>query len=147
MTTWLLTLLLAAPASWPQVVDFKRSFAIVDPPHAVVKADIMDATGHPLYLFVCRNMDDESVPDVIYAGDLDCRLMPAGPEREENLLIEDESLAAWYSRARMFANQLQGACASYPEHGRVRHFMLRGMRLTMAFESVSFNKGKLASYT
>jgi hypothetical protein len=148
MTTWLMALAVAASGStWPRIAPLDRSFPVFDPPHAVVRADVMDSTGRPVYLFVCRNVDDESVANVIYAGDLDCRLMPAGPEREENLLVEEESLAAWYSRARMFAKELTGACASYPEHGLIRHFKLRGMRLTMAFERVAFgNDGKLASY-
>ena len=37
-------------------------------------------------------------------------------EVEQNLLIEAPGLAAWYSRGRMFARELQGECARYPEY-------------------------------
>ena len=59
-------------------------------------------------------------------------------EVETNLLVEEESLAAWYSRGRMFPKELSGACGQYPEYGRVRHFSLRRMRLTLSFENVEF---------
>jgi hypothetical protein len=79
------------------------------------------------------------MPAINYAGTLDCRLMEASAgEVETNLLVEEESLAAWYSRGRMFPYQLSGACGDYPEYGRVRHFSLRRMRMTMTFDNVEF---------
>jgi len=146
----------AGVTSWPTVKTLHKSFSIREPAKAVVKSVIRDTSGKDLYLFVCRTGNDESVPDVNYAGDLDCRLMEArGGEREENLLLETHAsnVAAWYSRGRMFAHELNGDCASYPEYGRLRHFRLRRMLLTMAFEAVRFEPAHgvespaLASYT
>jgi hypothetical protein len=74
-------------------------------------------------------------------------------EVEQNLLVEAPNLAAWYSRGRMFASELAGDCARYPEYGRVRNFRLRGLHLTMTFEDVVFANlrtdaaPRLASYT
>jgi hypothetical protein len=119
----------------------RETFTISNPATAVVKAVIEEASGKPAYLFVCRTGDDDSVPHINYAGTLDCRLMEAaGGEREENLLLETHAanVAAWYSRGRMSDDELHGACADYPEYGLVRHFRLRGMRLTMRFEDVVF---------
>jgi hypothetical protein len=90
---------------------------------------------------VCRSDSDPSGPsDVNYSGSLDCRLIPAElGEIETNLLVESHRLAAWYSRGRMFYHELYGACANYPEHGRVRNFHLRGLTLTMEFLDVEFD--------
>lgn len=129
-------------ASWPEVRGFEATFTISDPSKAVLTLIIKTTSGEPAYLFVCRTGSDDSVPEVNYSGTLDCRLMEAsGGEREENLLLESHAanLAAWYSRGRMFDYELYGDCAAYPEYGRVRHFRLRGMRLTMQFTDVVFN--------
>jgi hypothetical protein len=37
---------------------------------------------------------------------------------------------------QVHGDDLTGACGRYPEFGRVRHFRLRGMRLTLAFSQV-----------
>jgi hypothetical protein len=139
---------------WPVILVKDESFVISDPSRAVVKTFVQRTDGNPAYLFVCRTGDDESVPGTNYAGDLDCRLIPANRgEVEQNLLVEAPNLAAWFSRGRMFANELDGDCARYPEYGRVRHFRLRGMRLTMTFEKLVFATAKndgtprLTSYT
>ena len=122
---------------WPVVQSLDESFTITVPSKAVVKTFIRDLAGRATYLFICRTGDDESVPNVFYSGDLDCRLIPAERgEVEANLLLEAPRLAAWYSRGRMFARELQGACARYPEYGSVRSFRLRGIRLTMTFDKV-----------
>lgn len=132
-------LLVSAP--WPQVKPVEESFAIFDPPRAVIKSYIHDESGASAYLFVCRTWEDESIRDIIYAGDLDCRLLEAAwGEIEANLLLETHHprTAAWYSRGRMFAHELHGVCANYPEYGRVRHFRLRGMKITLVFDNVEF---------
>lgn len=122
---------------WPTIRPLDEVFRINDPSTAVVRTFVRDGSGKQIYLFVCRTGDDESVPNVNYAGDLDCRLIPAEHgEVEENLLIETPDVAAWYSRGRMFATELQGDCARYPEYGRQRTFRLRGLKLTMTYEDV-----------
>ncbi|HUQ98111.1 MAG TPA: hypothetical protein VM166_01575 [Gemmatimonadaceae bacterium] len=140
--------------TWPDVRSLEQAFTISDPSKAVVRTLVRDQKNAPIYLFVCRTGDDESVANVNYAGDLDCRLMPAElGEVEQNLLVEAPNLAAWYSRGRMFASELEGDCARYPEYGRVRNFRLRGLHLVMTFEDVVFSVARadggprLASYT
>jgi hypothetical protein len=52
----------------------------------------------------------------------------------------------------MFPEELHGDCAIYPEYGRLRHFRLRGMSVTLSFEDVRFKESngdarpQLASY-
>jgi hypothetical protein len=140
--------------TWPSVQLLEQSFTISDPHKAVVRTFVRDQNNAPIYLFVCRTGDDESVANVNYAGDLDCRLMTAElGEVEQNLLVEAPNLAAWYSRGRMFASELEGDCARDPEYGRVRNFHLRGLHLVITFEDVVFSVARadgaprLASYT
>ena len=134
--------------TWPVVRSTDRTFVFQDPDRAVANMFVLDTSGRQLYLFVWRTSEDASgPPNVIYAGVLDCRLMEApGGEREENLLLETRNVAPCYSRGRMFTEELYGDCAVYPEYGRLRHFRLRGMSVTLSFEEVHFN-GTLASGT
>ncbi len=141
---------------WPAVQPVNKVFEVSDPKKAVIRTFIHGAKGERLYLFVCRTGDDESVPDVIYTGDLECRLVPARwGENEETLLVEEHGLKAWFSRGRMLARELYCECGSYPEYGRVRHFRLRGMGVTIEFQDVVFEstragcpfpEAKLVSY-
>lgn len=124
---------------WPEIQPKREVFQFNDPDRAVVRTIISDIKGRPLYLFACRTGEDRSVPDIIYVGDLDCRLLPAARgEVEDNLLLEEHGGKAWFSRGRMHAHELFGACGSYPEYGRTRHFRLRGMRLTLEFFDAEF---------
>ncbi len=126
-------------ASWYPVQRIQEVFAISDPNKGLIKTFIRSIQGTPLYLFVCRTGEDTAVPNIVYTNDLDCRLIPARlGEIEENLLVEEPKEKAWFSRAHMIAQQLFGECADYPEYGKLRHFMLRGMRLTIEFFDVEF---------
>jgi hypothetical protein len=133
----------ALDVEWPLVAASHQRFHISESQPAV-RTTVYGVDGRPLYLFVCRNADDPEAQqlNVIYAGDLDCRLIEAHlGEVETNLLIETPNVAAWYSRGRMFAEELYGDCARYPEYGRHRMFRLRGMRLSLQFEDVHFTDG------
>ena len=141
------TLLMAAPVhaqmpgaarAWPEIAPLDQTFVVADAHLAVIRTFVRDLRGRAVYLFICRTADDERVPDVNYAGELDCRLIPAElGEVETNLLVESPALAPWYSRGRMFARELIGDCGRYPEYGRSRNFRLRGLRLTMTFSDVT----------
>ena len=45
----------------------------------------------------------------------------------------------WESRGRFLADELFGSCARYPEYGAVRHFRLRGMRITLSLADIVFD--------
>ena len=135
----------AASVTWPKVAPFHHSYHLIQADMPVIKTSVDGLDGKPLYLFVCRSGDDESVPDVNYSGSLECRLIPYNEgEVETTLLIEthNERTPAWYSRGRMLANELYGKCAEYPEYGAVRHFSLRRMEITLSYGDIKFNPGK-----
>jgi hypothetical protein len=132
----------AATVEWPSVTPFHHSYRIVQAAMPVIKATIEGQDGRPQYLFICRSGDDDSVPDVNYSGNLDCRLIPYSEgEVETTMLIEthNERTPAWYSRGRMLANELYGKCAAYPEYGAMRHFSVRGMQITLSYGDIKFN--------
>lgn len=133
---------------WPIATRLDTVFTVTDVISPDVRAFIRTPSGEDLYLFICRSGDDPGAPsNVNYAGDLDCRLISAKlGEIETNLLVEDSTLAAWYSRGRMFATELEGASAGYPEYGLTRDFFLRGMRLTMQFSDVHADGVHLKGY-
>ena len=139
---------LQAQAQWPRIAPLDTLFRVQDATHPDVRAFIRSATGKPVYLLICRQSDDPAAGDVNYSGDLDCHLMPAElGEVEENLLLEDHRLSAWYSRGRMFAQHLRGACAAYPEYGLLRHFRLRAMQISIEFKDAVFSpSAELRSY-
>ena len=131
----------AAAETWPKVAPFHQSYRVIQASIPVIKATIDGVDEQPLYLFICRSGDDDSV-GVNYSGDLDCRLIPYSEgEVETTLLIEthNERTPAWYSRGRMFANELYGKCAEYPEYGAIRHFSVRGMQITLRYGDIKFN--------
>lgn len=126
--------------AWPTVRPLEQTFDFPDAGKGLAKTFVLDAAGRHLYLFICRRGDDASGPgNILYSGTLDCRLMEARRgEREENLFLETPNIAAWYSRGRMFDDELYGACGDYPEYGRIRHFYLRGMSITLSFDNAQF---------
>ena len=145
-----LTLLALAQAAvaWPAVAPLDTIVPVARVTPAKIQVAIRSPAGDTLYLIFCRDGAWDAPNDVNYSGDLDCHLFTAGRgEVEENLLVEEQGLAAWYGRGRMFAAELRGACADYPEYGRMRHFLFRGMRLTLEFRDVAFApSGGLQSY-
>ena len=149
MQVLVLLALTQAAGAWPAVAPLDTLVQVAHLTPVKIEVPIQSVAGDPLYVIFCRDGDWDMSNDVNYSGVLDCRLFPAGRgEVEENLLVEERGIAAWYSRARMFANELRGACADYPEYGRVRHFLLRGMRLTVEFRDAVFAAaGGLEAYT
>jgi len=138
------TVLRKQQIAWPQINPVTQSFLISDPSKPFVKTFIKTVDGKEFYLFICRNGEDKTHgEDFNYSGAIDCRLMEAeGGEKERNLLVESKDLSPWYSRGRMFFEELYGDCANYPEYGHIRHFKLRQMKITMEFNDVQFKKDK-----
>lgn len=137
----------ASPAvpHWPAIQPVRASATFtnlaVDSVDTPVSMEIADAAGHPAYRVECHNgyYDDEHTID--YSGDFQCGLFAARGDTVANLLptaTRDEESSDWFNRGRMLASQLAGRCASYPEYGAIRHFRVRGMRLTFEFRKLAW---------
>lgn len=141
---------------WPPVAYLSRTFHVPDAHNASVITYIGGTDGTSLYQLTCHDGDymsratcsrceEDSFP---YAGLLQCRLIPAKPLPFS--YWDFDPLAAYLagdSRAIFTTDELLGKCADYPEWGRVRHFRLRGMRLTLSIaDLVRDHKGNASSY-
>jgi hypothetical protein len=76
-----------------------------------------------------------------WSGDFECRLTSLYSHDSFSTLFADNPRVTrdWDTRARFLAEELIGSCASYPEHGALRHFRLRGMTITLSIHDVVFD--------
>lgn len=132
---------LAAPA-WPTIrpidqkveVDLTRS--LVD-----FRLPILSGHGRPLYWLRCLGGSTARL-DALgdhdgnnYVAPLACVLVVQADGWNASLLSEDDA-AVWYSRGQYHGNDLFGECGRYPEFGTLRHFRLRGMKITLSAENI-----------
>lgn len=121
----------AEASTWPAVQPLQRTFQVPDVQKMNVSLVIRSKSGTPLYRLRCAHPGY----DGDYSGDFECRLdtVRSGDTKvEHTLLIEDaRQLKAWPSRGRFFTADLIRECAAIPEFGATRHFLLRGMKLTL----------------
>jgi hypothetical protein len=139
-----------ASTSWPKLNEF--SVAVGVDWHAErIDIDVPFIDDHDTiqYRLICRGGGDkylDSISDgskgVNYVGPLMCILNIGNTETETSLLAEDDS-PPWLTRGQFHTDELMGACASYPEYGRVRHFKLRGFELSMEVFGPIISDGKL----
>jgi hypothetical protein len=146
---------LAVPASgsalptrtfrWPQVMPVHETFYFPDAWRASAALEIRGTDGAPLYRLQCygekadRNPSDLRLhPDALYSGEFDCHLYALSSPTEWDTLLTDVMLPGGeaYSRAVAGATDFLGTCGDYPEYGLVRHFRLRGMRITFTYSDV-----------
>jgi len=125
---------------WPTVVPLKQNMVFPDARKAGAKFTIVSIEGKPLYLVECHTSDYEGDPGFDYSGDFECRLTSKYSKEVYSTLLTDNPRQSrdWQSRGRFLAEELVGNCADYPEYGRVRHFRLRGMKLTLEMSNLKF---------
>jgi len=116
-----------------------------------IKVPIVDSTGKQQFTLVCRGGSEAHVETirqrtgVWYVPPLSCLLNEGVRETERSLLGEDD-LAFWYSRGQFYWDELVGACGDYPEFGRIRHFRLRGMLITLEAQDPEIREESLAYF-
>ncbi|MDA2924148.1 hypothetical protein MYX65_05745 [Acidobacteria bacterium AH-259-L09] len=132
---------------WPSIVPLQESISFADASKSAVTIRIVSPEGKPLYLLECHNGEYED-PDFVYSGDFHCRLTSTySQDYYTTLLTENPNQTAdWNNRGRVLARELLGNCGDYPEYGRVRHFRLRGMRITFTFSELIFKLSKDANF-
>jgi len=125
------------------VLAVERDFNVADGSDVYISFDVTGKDGQALYRFECASPKVASQRDLKfdYSGDFQCRLWSPADPRYSTLLTYDPNYDRdWMSRGRFFAEELEGACAKYPEFGKTRHFRLRGMSLTLAVSDVRFDR-------
>lgn len=128
---------------WPAVQAVKRSFNLGQASWMTgkvpVSLTVTSPSGRPLYSFSCSawNTYRDGAID-----DFSCNLLPAnlpkGDWSDSSLLSSNPQRTDVVGRAIFAASDLRGECGNYPSYGRVRHFLLRGMRLTISVKDPTF---------
>lgn len=117
-----------------------------------LRLPILSDAGQPLYWLRClggseTSLDSRGEKDGNnYVPPLACVLVEQADGWNASLLSEDEA-AVWYSRGQYHGTDLIGECGHYPEFGRVRHFRLRGMQLTLEAEHVVAQDNDASRFT
>jgi len=126
--------------AWPNVVGMKKSVDFPVAKNAIVELPVLGTQGRPLYVLECRGRGINIDRDFEYTGDFECRLKSLYTiDRYSTLLTEDPlQERSWESRGRFLSEELTAGCSEYPEYGRLRHFRLRGMTLTLELSQMSF---------
>lgn len=124
--------------TWPQVVPLKGSFYFKDASEASARVTVRSPSGRSLYLLECHAKGYEGDPEFDYSGDFECRLRSLYSKESYSTLLTDrpDQSRDWESRGRFLVEELLGRCAEYPEFGRLRHFDLRGMRITLEMYNI-----------
>jgi len=142
----------AAWGGWPVVAQQDVTFTVnASSPRNDISIVLFGLDAKPLYRLVCRGGSDEyrdqifARSEIYYVPDLMCVLNEGDEEHEGSLLSEGQE-PAWYTRGQFRWPDLIGVCGNYPEFGRVRHFRLRGMEITLTASGISLDDGHLSSF-
>lgn len=111
-----------------------REVIFSQPKSAELGFFIQDESGKPVYEFRCSNAGEDQGVHLDSYGFI-CIMHPYG--REINLLSDSVDPYTRENRAAFDGTRVWQTCGDYPEWGRVRHFELRGMRLTVTSEGTS----------
>src|SRR5437879_5108689 len=138
--SWISNSLAGNQDKWPAVMPLKKIFHFDDGVLTGVKLTLTDSNRRPLYLLECYlNAFDKKDDHFDYTGDLECRLTSLFDDYypHRTLLTEEKpQLRDWDSRGIFKIEELRckkvgGVCIEYPGYGKLRHFRLRGMRLSL----------------
>lgn len=140
----------AEKEKWPAVEKLQKSMYFEDARKAEAAFTIFGVEGPPLYYIECHTWEFtwnyKGNPDFDYSGDFECRLTSLHSLNTHSTLFTDNPKATrdWESRARFLVEELQGKCGDYPEYGRVRHFRLRGMKITLTINDLKIKTSAVA---
>ncbi len=144
-----LTVLALVVMFWPPVLPVHRVFTFIHPgqggrdtPALVL---VPRQEGGTVYKLECHNGNYNDESEMSFSGDFQCALyaLQGGRVASGNLLADsthDQQTSDWlFNRGRMLSVQLSDRCGAYPEFGLVRHFRVRGMRVTLEFEDLQWS--------
>jgi hypothetical protein len=138
----------AKPRKWPKITPVERSYEFSSRASAKVDLPIFGADSQEnLYVLKCRTpesgRDDLIAGEGDWQGEWQCELWKEKDEeitndRFDNLLQRDVSDAPWHGRNTFYAPDVTGPCGAIPDFGRERHFVVRGMKITLKLERPHF---------
>lgn len=133
--------------NWPIMAPYSARIGLdLLAPRVYVDLPLRDARGQIRYRLVCRSGNQEyraqverTVGPASYMEDPVCILNLGNSETDTSLLADDSSSPPLHTRGYFLQEAMVGACATYPEYGLIRHFRLRGFRLTLALSDLVMN--------
>ncbi|MGV8074547.1 MAG: hypothetical protein AB2L11_08330 [Syntrophobacteraceae bacterium] len=122
---------------WPEVSYANFNMEFSEPHETAAKIEIPGIDDKHLYLLECH-LGPYETPEFDYSGHFECRLSSLYSPGTYSTLLTDlpNQSRDWESRGRFLIEEIMGKCAEYPEYGRLRHFRLRGMELTLEVTSL-----------
>lgn len=132
----------AADFSAVKAASSKFEITVSDTPY-FLSYPIKARDGESLYWLLCFSGNDNTLDklsskiDINFVGPFACRLSAENKRfSEQTLLAESPDFSYWHTRGRFSFRELEEPCGSYPEYGRVRHFELRGFKLTLSISNI-----------
>jgi len=134
-------------SDWPSIRPFNVTVSINMSDEKIhFSIPILNTKGSIVYRISChggsQSYCDEELEDLLGSNFVSpmCFFMSdaSKPSTLGPLLAEDGS-AHWHTRAQVHFSDLIGLCGDYPEFGRLRHFRVRGMAITIHFQQVDLD--------
>lgn len=121
---------------WQRIAPISKTYSF--PNDSDFNLAIHSIDGDPLYIFHCS-------PGFVHPDgsieNLECGLHSSqADEQDVESLLSDNPLdgSVDHSRGEVWADELWGVCADYPQWGKSRDFHLRRMKLSFKFSQVRF---------
>lgn len=139
-------------SDWPVIVGFDFEIKIdANSEKIFFSIPIRNRAGKVLYTLACIGGSTPYLDDL--GGKMDenfnspmCFFLGEGEKDVTGKLLCEDGAAHWFSRGQIYYPELLGACGDYPEFGKVRHFRLRGMLLTIKFQNIELDAKGLLRY-
>jgi len=75
-----------------------------------------------------------------------CFFLSKGSKKTTGCLLAEDAVASWHTRAQVRYTSLLGPCGDYPEFGKLRHFKVMAMQITVEFSNIQIDPaGKVTS--
>jgi hypothetical protein len=130
--------------NWPDVAPTHAEFRFSSGESAALAMELFGRQiSRPLYKLTCHTLSFDDDKDFDYSGAFECKLLPTEEKTGYSTLLADMvgPTRDWQSRARFLVPELSGASADFPDYGRTRTFLLRGMRITLTMSNVAVSAG------
>jgi len=135
-----------APAeahTWPKIHEVEKTIHVDNPDSPTVGLELVvkGSDGRDLYRIACHSGNYEPHNDSEdYSGLIQCYVESTySKESVSNLLTDTyNQVSDWHNRGRFISQHLESPCSDVPEWGRLRHFRLRGMEITLAISNAKF---------
>jgi hypothetical protein len=127
--------------NWPKIAPLDKIIQLEDRKHEAFKIYIKDSNGKSIYVLDGRiNCWDQDYVGFSFSGAFECRLKPLyEAARHPTLLTDHQHMSTdWQSRGRFLWDELVDVHdQKIPEYGRLRHFRLREMVLTLNVKNLT----------